>query len=42
MLGQMAFFGRKYLPVTPELAIRAQILQEGGPKLWGGLQTGIA
>ena len=34
VLGQLAFFGRKYLPVTPELAIRAQILEEGGPKLW--------
>jgi DNA-binding HxlR family transcriptional regulator len=34
VLGQMAFFGRKYLPVTPELSIRAQILEEGGPKLW--------
>lgn len=34
VIGQMAFFGRKYLPVTPELSIRARILEEGGPKLW--------
>jgi len=34
VLAQMAVFGRKYLPVTPELSIRAQILEEGGPKLW--------
>jgi DNA-binding HxlR family transcriptional regulator len=34
VLAQMALFGRKYLPVTPELAIRARVLEEGGPKLW--------
>jgi DNA-binding HxlR family transcriptional regulator len=35
VLAQMAGWGRKYLPVTEELAIRAQLLEEGGPKLWG-------
>ena len=30
----MAVWGRKYLPVTEELAIRARLLEEGGPKLW--------
>ena len=34
VLAQMAAWGRKYLPVTPELAIRAQLLEEGGPALW--------
>ena len=34
ILAQMAAWGRKYLPVTPELAIRAQLLEEGGPALW--------
>ena len=34
VLAQMAAWGRKYLPVTEELAIRAQLLEEGGPKLW--------
>lgn len=34
ILAQMAAWGRKYLPVTPELAIRAQLLEEGGPPLW--------
>ncbi|MGC1466540.1 MAG: helix-turn-helix domain-containing protein [Pseudolabrys sp.] len=34
VLAQMAGWGRKYLPVTEELAIRAQMLEEGGPKLW--------
>lgn len=34
ILAQMASWGRKYLPVTEELSIRAQLLEEGGPKLW--------
>jgi DNA-binding HxlR family transcriptional regulator len=34
MLAQMSVWGRKYLPVTEELGIRAQLLEAGGPKLW--------
>jgi DNA-binding HxlR family transcriptional regulator len=34
VLTQMSVWGRKYLPVTEELSIRAQVLEEGGPKLW--------
>src|SRR5438067_2415195 len=34
VLAQMSVWGLKYLPVTEELGIRAQLLQEGGPKLW--------
>ncbi len=34
VLAQMAAWGRKYLPVTEALSIRAQLLEEGGPKLW--------
>lgn len=34
VVAQMAAWGRKYLPVTEELSIRAQLLEEGGPKLW--------
>jgi DNA-binding HxlR family transcriptional regulator len=34
VLAQMAVWGRKYLPVTEELGIRAQLLDEGGPALW--------
>jgi hypothetical protein len=30
----MAAWGYKYLPVSEELGIRAQLLSEGGPKLW--------
>jgi DNA-binding HxlR family transcriptional regulator len=34
VLAQMAVWGRKYMPVSEELAIRAQVLEEGGPALW--------
>ena len=34
VLAQMSAWGRKYLPVTEELSIRARLLEEGGPKLW--------
>ena len=33
VLAQMSVWGRKHLPVTEELSIRAQLLEEGGPKL---------
>jgi len=35
VLAQMAAWGRKYLPVTEDLSIRAELLEQGGPKLWG-------
>jgi DNA-binding HxlR family transcriptional regulator len=34
VLAQMAVWGRKHMPVSEELSIRAQLLEEGGPKLW--------
>jgi DNA-binding HxlR family transcriptional regulator len=34
VLAMIGAWGRKYLPVSPELSIRAQLLEEGGPKLW--------
>jgi DNA-binding HxlR family transcriptional regulator len=34
VLAQMSAWGLKHLPVTEELGIRAQLLEEGGPKLW--------
>jgi DNA-binding HxlR family transcriptional regulator len=34
VLAQMSVWGRRHLPVTKELSIRAQLLEEGGPKLW--------
>lgn len=27
-------WGRKWMPVSKELSIRAQLLEEGGPKMW--------
>jgi DNA-binding HxlR family transcriptional regulator len=33
VLGQMAAWGYKYLPVSEELGIRAKLLTEGGPKM---------
>ena len=30
----MSAWGVKYLPITEELGIRAQLLSEGGPKMW--------
>jgi DNA-binding HxlR family transcriptional regulator len=34
LFAQMGAWGRRHLPVTPELSIRAQLLDEGGPALW--------
>jgi DNA-binding HxlR family transcriptional regulator len=34
VLAQMAAWGRKYLPASRDLSIRARVLEEGGPKLW--------
>jgi DNA-binding HxlR family transcriptional regulator len=34
LLVQMGAWGRRHLPTTPKLAIRQQLLEEGGPSLW--------
>src|SRR5690348_2586251 len=34
VLAQMAGWGHKYLPVSEELGIRAQLLEEGGIAMW--------
>lgn len=34
VLVQLGVWGRKFLPASPELSIRAKILDEGGPQLW--------
>ena len=34
LLVQMGAWGRRYMPAAPELAVRAQLLEEGGPPLW--------
>jgi len=34
LLAMMGAWGRRHLPVTRELSVRAQLLEEGGPALW--------
>ncbi|WP_067500493.1 helix-turn-helix domain-containing protein [Actinoplanes sp. TFC3] len=34
VLAHLGAWGRRHLPVTPELAIRAELLERGGPQLW--------
>ena len=34
VFAMMGAWGRRFLPVTPEMSIRAEILAEGGPALW--------
>jgi DNA-binding HxlR family transcriptional regulator len=34
LLAQMGAWGRRHTPVSEELSIRAQLLEEGGPQLW--------
>ncbi|MFA6114858.1 MAG: helix-turn-helix domain-containing protein [Sphingomonas sp.] len=34
LMAQLGAWGRRHLPVTPDLAIRAQLLEEGGPAMW--------
>jgi DNA-binding HxlR family transcriptional regulator len=34
VMAALGAWGRRWLPVTEELAIRAQLLEEGGPPLW--------
>lgn len=35
----MADWGRRFLPVTPEMSIRAELLAEGGPALWANFMA---
>lgn len=34
ILAQIGGWGVSYLPVTPELGVRAQLLADGGPRMW--------
>ena len=34
VLAQMSVWGNKYLDVSEELSIRAELLTDGGPKMW--------
>lgn len=33
-MAALGTWGRKWLPVSEELSIRARVLEEGGPELW--------
>src|SRR5215204_4405147 len=39
MLAAMGAWGRRHAPVSKELSIRAQLLEEGGPELWEELMA---
>lgn len=34
VIAQLGAWGRRHLPTTPELSIRAELLERGGPQLW--------
>lgn len=34
IFAQLGAWGRRYMPATEELSIRAQLLEEGGPAMW--------
>jgi DNA-binding HxlR family transcriptional regulator len=34
LIAAMGAWGRRHMPATEELSIRAQVLEEGGPALW--------
>jgi len=34
VLVQLGAWGRRHLPTSPELAVRQQMMEEGGPPLW--------
>lgn len=34
VLAMIGAWGRRHLPVTEELSVRARLLEEGGPKMW--------
>jgi DNA-binding HxlR family transcriptional regulator len=37
LLAHMGAWGRRHLPVSEELSIRARLLEEGGPEVWSEL-----
>ena len=39
LLAQMGAWGRRHTPVSEELSIRAQLLEDGGPAMWAALMT---
>lgn len=41
LIVQLGAWGRRHLPVTPELSIRAQVLEEGGAPMWDDFMTDL-
>jgi DNA-binding HxlR family transcriptional regulator len=39
VLAQMGSWGRKHLPASEELGIRAELLAQGGPEMWDELMS---
>jgi DNA-binding HxlR family transcriptional regulator len=39
LLAHMGAWGRRHLPASPELSIRAQLLEEGGPRMWNAFMA---
>ena len=39
VFAMMGAWGRRFLPVTEELSIRAALLEEGGPQMWEAFMT---
>jgi DNA-binding HxlR family transcriptional regulator len=39
IFAQLGAWGRRFLPVSKELSIRAQLLEEGGPAMWERFMT---
>jgi DNA-binding HxlR family transcriptional regulator len=39
ILAQMGAWGRRYLPVSKELALRAELLEKGGPRMWTAMMS---
>jgi len=42
IFAQLGAWGRRYTPVTKELSIRAQLLEEGGPTMWNQFMSELA
>ena len=39
LLAHMGAWGRRHRPASPELSIRAQLLEEGGPRMWNAFMA---
>ena len=39
LLAQMGAWGRRHTPVSPELSVRAELLEEGGERVWNAFMA---